>query len=185
VGSLAAASGDQTAAFAVTVDNPLPAGVTEIDNTASIADDGTHGADPTPADNSGSDTTPVLDGLYYTVAPCRLVDTRGAVGVPYGSPALPALSTRTFVAAGQCGVAAGARALSFNITVTLATAAGNLRLYGAGVAPPLVSTINYVAGQTRANNGVVALGAAGDFVVQSGQPTGTAHVIIDVNGYFQ
>jgi uncharacterized repeat protein (TIGR01451 family) len=185
VGSLAAASGDQTAAFAVTVDNPLPAGVTEIDNTAGIADDGTHGADPTPADNSGSDTTPVLDGLYYTVVPCRLVDTRGAVGVSYGGPALPALSTRTFVAAGQCGVAVGARALSFNIVATEGTATGHLRLYGAGATPPLVSTINYAAGQTRANNGIVILGAAGDFVVQSSQPTGTVHVIIDVNGYFQ
>jgi uncharacterized repeat protein (TIGR01451 family) len=185
VGSLAAASGNQTAAFAATVDNPLPAGVAEIDNTASIADDGTHGADPTPADNSGSDTTPVLDGLYYTVVPCRLVDTRGAVGVPYGGPALPAQSTRTFVATGQCGVAAGAKALSFNIVATQGTATGHLRLYGAGVTPPLVSTINYAAGQTRSNNGIVILGAAGDFVVQSGQPTGTVHVIIDVNGYFQ
>jgi uncharacterized repeat protein (TIGR01451 family) len=185
VGSLGGASGNRTADFAVTVDNPTPASVTEIDNTASISDDGTHGADPTPADNSGSDTTPVLEGLYYTLAPCRLVDTRDAAGVPYGGPALAAQATRTFVAAGQCGVAAGAKALAFNVTVTLATTAGNLRLYGAGVTPPLVSTINYIAGQTRANNGVVALGAAGDFVVQSVQASGTVHVIIDVSGYFQ
>ncbi len=58
VGNLAAgASGSAT--FAVTVVTPLPAGVTQIANTATIADDGTNGADPTPANNSSSDTTPV------------------------------------------------------------------------------------------------------------------------------
>jgi len=181
VGSLAAASGNQTASFAVTVDSPLPVGVTQIANTATIADDGTKGADPTPANNSGSDTTPVLDGLYYTLAPCRLVDTRNPDG-PYGGPALTGLSTRTFVAVGRCGVPVGATALSVNVAVTLSTAAGNVRMYQAGIAPPLVSAINYGAGQTRSNNGVVSLGTAGDFVVRS---SGTVHLIIDVNGYFQ
>jgi uncharacterized repeat protein (TIGR01451 family) len=185
VGSLAAGGGNQTATFAVTVDNPLAASVTQIDNTASIADNGANGADPTPGNNSGSVITPVLDGLYYTVVPCRLVDTRTAGGVPYGGPALNALSTRTFVVAGQCGVPAGAKALKFNIAVTLGTVTGHLRLYPAGVAPPFVATINYGGGQTRSNNGIVPLGAAGDFVVQSGQPTGTVEVIIDVFGYFQ
>ncbi len=184
VGSLAAGGGSQTATFAVTVADPLPSGVTAINNTATIADDGANGADPTPANNSGSDSTPVLDGLYYTLVPCRLLDTRNPNG-PYGGPALSALSSRTFVAGGQCGVPAGAKALSFNITVTLATAQGNLRVYPAGVASPLVSVINYLADQNRANNGVVGLGATGDFVVESGQATGTVQVIVDVNGYFQ
>jgi uncharacterized repeat protein (TIGR01451 family) len=184
VGSLAAASGNQTATFAVTVDNPLPGSVSEIANTATIADDGAMGADPTPANNSGSDTTPVRTGLYYTVAPCRLVDTRDAPGA-YGGPALDGASTRVFVAAGRCGVPAGATALSINLTVTQGTAAGDLRVYRADIAPSLFSVINYTAGQTRANNGLVALGPAGDFIVQSDQPTGTVHVIIDVNGYFR
>jgi uncharacterized repeat protein (TIGR01451 family) len=184
IGTVAAASGPLTATFAVTIDNPLPGGATEITNTATIADDGSRGADPTPADNSGSDTTPLRRGLYYTVAPCRLLDTRNAAG-PFGGPALNGPSTRTFTAVGQCGVPAGATALSFNITVTQGTAAGDLRVYRADIAPSLFSVINYAANQTRANNGVVVLGAAGDFVVQSDQPTGTVEVIIDVNGYFQ
>ena len=58
VGNLAAgASGSVT--FAVNVVTPFPAGVTEINNTASIADDGANGADPTPANNSATDNTPV------------------------------------------------------------------------------------------------------------------------------
>ena len=48
-----------TAIFAVNVDNPLPAGVTEIGNTVTIGDDGANGPDPTPGNNSSSDTTPV------------------------------------------------------------------------------------------------------------------------------
>ena len=68
---------------------------------------------------------------------------------------------------------------------TLGAAAGYVSVYSAGIAPPLVSVINYVAGQTRSNNGVVGLGPGGDFVVQSGQATGTVHVVIDVNGYFK
>jgi uncharacterized repeat protein (TIGR01451 family) len=58
VGSLAA-GGTGSATFAVTLINPLPAGITQVSNTASVADDGTNGTDPTPANNSGSDTTPV------------------------------------------------------------------------------------------------------------------------------
>jgi uncharacterized repeat protein (TIGR01451 family) len=184
VGAVVGASGNLTATFAATVDNPLAGGVSQIANTASIADDGTHGADPAPGNNSASDTTPVLSGLYYTVAPCRLLDTRGAAG-PYGGPPLGALSTRAFVAAGRCGVPPEATALSFNITVTQSTAAGDLRVYPGDIPPALVSVINYAAGQTRANNGLTTLGAAGDFIVQSDQPTGTVEVILDVNGYFR
>lgn len=58
-GSVPGGSSDNSATFAVTVVNPVAAGVTQLSNTASLADDGTHGADPTPANNSASDTTPV------------------------------------------------------------------------------------------------------------------------------
>jgi len=184
VGAVVAGDGNHTATFTVTVANPLSGTVTQIDNTATIADDGTNGTDPNPGNNTGSDSTPVRFGFFYTLTPCRLVDTRNPNG-PYGGPALAALSTRTFVAAGQCGVPANVKAVSFNLTLTQGTAAGDVRLYPAGIATPPVSVINYVAAQTRANNGIVGLGVAGDFVVRSDQQTGTVQVILDVNGYFQ
>ena len=84
----------------------------------------------------------------------------------------------------RANVPADAVALSYNITVTQGTASGDLRVYRTGITPPLVSTINYRAGQTLANNGVVVLGAAGDFVIQS-DSAGSVQVIIDVNGYFK
>jgi uncharacterized repeat protein (TIGR01451 family) len=59
VGALAGGGGSGSATYAVTVDTPLPAGITQLDNSANIADDGTNGADPTPNNNSDSDTTPV------------------------------------------------------------------------------------------------------------------------------
>jgi hypothetical protein len=67
----------------------------------------------------------------------------------------------------------------------LSDAAGDLRLYPAGTGLPLVSAINYRSGQTRANNAVTPLGAAGDLTVHVDQPSGAVHVILDVSGYFQ
>jgi hypothetical protein len=94
-------------------------------------------------------------------------------------------ASRTFVAANQCGIPATARSLSANVTVTSASAGGYLTLYPNGVSQPIVSTTNYRAGQTRANNAIVVLGPAGDFVVYCGQASGTIDFILDVNGYFQ
>jgi large repetitive protein len=58
IGAVVAGGGNQTASFAVTVVTPLPAGVTQISNTASIADDGTNGTDSNPANNTSTDNTP-------------------------------------------------------------------------------------------------------------------------------
>jgi hypothetical protein len=126
---------------------------------------------------------PVPPG-FFTVTPCRLIDTRNAAG-EYGGPAIQAGTDRTFdVVAGACGIPATARAVSVNVTVTGATGAGNLRLFPAGVTPPGVSTINYVANVTRANNAVVQLGELGEVAVRVA-PAGAVHLILDVNGYFQ
>jgi len=65
------------------------------------------------------------------------------------------------------------------------TAPGNLRVYPGGTPVPASSTLNYAAGQTRANNATVSLGPAGDVAVYCGQAAGTADFILDVNGYFE
>ena len=59
IGALAAGIPEASATFAVTVDNPLPAGVIATSNAASIADDGANGDDPDTGNNSTSDTTPL------------------------------------------------------------------------------------------------------------------------------
>jgi hypothetical protein len=122
-------------------------------------------------------------GRLYTVAPCRVVDTRNPLG-PLGGPALSANTTRTFTVTGACGIPAGAGSIAVNVTATQATSAGNFRLYPAGVLMPGSSSVNYSPGQTRANNGVYALSSAGQITVYCQQTSGTAHVILDVTGWF-
>jgi hypothetical protein len=120
---------------------------------------------------------------FYTVPPCRLIDTRNPNG-PYGGPALGANMSRTFVFAGRCRTSPTAGAVSLNVTVTGASAAGNIKVAPGGLVLPNTSTLNYRALDTRANNAIIATGAGGDIVIYCGQSTGSAHVIVDVNGYF-
>jgi len=122
-------------------------------------------------------------GFLYTVTPCRVIDTRMPDG-PWGGPMLPALGTRTVTISGQCGIPSGAMAVSANVTVTGGTADGYLTVYPTGVAP-LESTINYRAGQTRANNAVLNLGPNGEVIVKNGESTGSVNFLIDVTGYFR
>ena len=68
VGPLAGGGAGATRTYAVTVVDPIPVGVTQVSNTASVADDGTNGPDPTPANNSASDTTPVVAAPDLTIA---------------------------------------------------------------------------------------------------------------------
>ena len=115
---------------------------------------------------------------FFTLTPCRVVDTRLA-----GGPLVAGIE-RTFTFAGTCGIPSTAVAVSINVAVAQATTAGNVRLYPAGSAVPMSSTINYAAAQTRANNAVVGLSAAGELAAQC-QPAGSADLIVDVNGYFE
>jgi hypothetical protein len=125
---------------------------------------------------------PTPASRYFTLSPCRVVDTRDA---PSGGPALAAGTDRVFTIAGACGVPATARAVSVNMAVTGATAAGNLRLYPAETTTPLVSSINYPAEQTRSNNAIISLNLAGKISVRCTQASGTAYFILDVSGYFE
>ncbi|MGH9367862.1 MAG: hypothetical protein ACRD3M_09340, partial [Thermoanaerobaculia bacterium] len=136
--------------------------------------------------NAGTPTptpTPGPSLAFYSLVPCRLVDTRNA---SLGGPALSGGTTRTFSAAGSCAIPGTAKALVVNVTVTQPTAAGDLRLFPAGSPLPLASVIAYRAGQTRAGNAVVGLSAAGAFSVRCDQAIGTTtQFVLDVAGYFQ
>jgi hypothetical protein len=118
----------------------------------------------------------------YTVTPCRVLDTREA---PWGAPLAAGTDNVFLVEGSACGIPSTAVAVSLNVTATQPTSAGHLRLYPAGETRPLASTVNYVAGQTRANNAITPLGPGGDLAVYVGQASGTVHVIIDVTGYFE
>jgi chitinase len=158
------ATAEPVETFFVNLSNPANATIVDGQGQATVVDD-----DPIS---------------FYTVPPCRLVDTRDPDG-PLGGPALAARTDRVFGIVGSCELPATAKAVSVNLTVASPATAGHLRLYPAGTPRPLASTINYSTGQTRANNGIVPLNAAGEIAVYCGQASGTAHFILDVNGYFE
>ena len=121
---------------------------------------------------------------FYTLKPCRVFDTRVRGAETTGVPLTCGVDYDFTMVGGTCGVPSGAKAVSLNLTVAAPSAQGNVRLFASGTPAPLVSTVNYLAGLTRANNAVGPLSGAGKLSVRCG-PSGTTHVIVDVNGYFR
>lgn len=118
---------------------------------------------------------------YFTISPCRLVDTRTT-----HPPALAAQSTRTFVATGSCGVPSTAKAVSVNLTAVGPASPGFVTLFPGNGLAPSASSLNFSSGQTRGNNAIVLLATdgAGTIGVRNGS-AGTVHFVLDVNGYFR
>jgi hypothetical protein len=120
---------------------------------------------------------------FYTLPPCRLLDTRDSPG-PLGGPYLAALTQRGFPIALTCGLPATARAISGNATVVAADGFGYVVLFP-GDAAPFTTTINYRPGQVRGNNFVVGVTPTGSLSIGCGAQSGRVDVIVDVNGYFE
>ena len=79
------------------------------------------------SDGSGEfDYTLTLSASYFTVAPCRVADTRNPPG-PSGGPPLSANTIRSFPVAGICGIPASAAGVAINIAVFAPTDGGDLR----------------------------------------------------------
>jgi len=145
--------------------------------------------------------TDISDAIpFVAIAPCRIADTRGLFGFAgqAGPPIVASNSTRTFqitgapatVPAPPNGCAANsiptsAAAVSFQFTIVSPTADGNLIAWDGGVAPQ-VSVLNWPAGTVALGNGtIVPLSVSGQLSVRLNMAFGqTAHVVIDVNGYF-
>jgi hypothetical protein len=126
---------------------------------------------------------PPRSASFYTVAPCRAVDTRLPPG-PFGGPPVEANGKRSFTLAGRCGIPAAAKAVALNVTVLDAEAPGQLTLHG-GLETPLASAISYRSRAARANNGVFPLGSGGTLTVSCEQNSGGVNVLLDVSGYFE
>jgi hypothetical protein len=123
---------------------------------------------------------------FYTLTPCRLADTRDTAG-PYGGPALASGVARSFDLANRCGVPAAARAVSLNITVVSPVTGGHVVGYAGGSAAPGTSVLSFSAGQLRADNTVLPVSQDGKatLTVKANLTSGSAQLILDVNGYFQ
>jgi predicted RNA-binding protein with TRAM domain len=123
---------------------------------------------------------------YFPVTPCRVFDTRVSSGNEAGAPVLSAGESRLFAITGKCGVPADAKAISANLTVVGATAAGDLRVIAGNLSSTITSALSIPVSRARANNAIVQLSTSGDGTIAVINSTsGPVHVILDVNGHFR
>ncbi len=136
-------------------------------------------------DIDGYFTTPGSSTLaFFSLPPCRIVDTRGANG-PLGGPILANGHIRDFpILQSSCDIPSYAQAYSLNFTAIPKNQQrlNYLTAWPAGTAQPVVSTLNAPTGVTTANAAIVPAGTSGDIdVYPSGNDT---DLLIDINGYF-
>jgi hypothetical protein len=118
---------------------------------------------------------------FYTLTPCRVVDTRLADG-PLGGPIMSGNTSRSFpVLSGSCGIPATSQAYSLHATVVPSGSLGYLTVWPTGVAQPVVSTLNAFDAQIRSNSLIPPAGTDG---AVSAYVTDTTQLIFDINGYF-
>jgi hypothetical protein len=127
--------------------------------------------------------TSAVAGTFNTVAATRFLDTRYGVGL---TGAFVANTPRTFQIAAFGGIVPlTAIAVTGNLTVTDASNGWAVFLGPTALAAPTTSTINFVKGQTKANNVTVALASDGSlsatFISTAGS---TTDLVFDVTGYF-
>ncbi len=120
---------------------------------------------------------------FYPLAPCRIADTRTAIG-PLGGPALLESISRTFpiLSATGCGIPATAKAYSLNFTAVPKGPLWYLSTWPAGQQMPVVgSTLNNPKGTVVATAAIVPAGSGGGIDVFA---TNATDLVIDINGYF-
>jgi hypothetical protein len=120
---------------------------------------------------------------FYTLTPCRILDTRPPVNNPIGAD-----NGRWMQIAGTCGIPLTAKAVALNVTVVLPTSQGFLSLYPSPPGYPAPNyTVAFGAGTVRAASTVVGLNADGTLDVFCAMPSGQGQTdyILDVSGYFQ
>ena len=118
---------------------------------------------------------------YYTVPPCRLLDTR------LSAPPIRAGTSLAFGVGGVCGVPASAKAVVLNVTAVDPSATGHFRIAPTGTGVPSTSVLNFVAGRTQAAGPVISVLGLNDaatlycFMATAGR----THAVVDVFGYFE
>jgi hypothetical protein len=126
-------------------------------------------------------TRPLAADSFYTVTPCRILDTRSS-----NSP-LPTNIPTVFGVTGICGIPAAASSVSFNVTLVPQTVSVDLGMCQGDLSA--VPGTNVVSSQ-----GAIAAAAAVAPLSNDGQGTvrviansvsmGATDLILDVNGYF-
>jgi hypothetical protein len=117
---------------------------------------------------------------FYTVEPCRLLDTR------YASP-LGSGTVKTVSLFDACGIPVGARAIAANVTVPGPAVSGSVSIYPGNYPILGTDTIHFTAGRTIANNATLPLSTDGTgtlAAIANFAGGGTVDLVIDVAGYY-
>jgi hypothetical protein len=141
------------------------------------------GTDGTATGSATLHVNPLPGDTYHAVAPARLLDTRNGTGGLSGP--LASHVAETFSVTGGV-VPVGATAVTGNLTVTGQSSFGYLFIGPVATNNPTSSTLNFPAGDNRANAVTVALGTGGTLSITlvALLTTGTADAVFDVTGYF-
>lgn len=122
---------------------------------------------------------PSAPSSFYTVAPCRVLDTRSE-REPWASA-----ERRRVALGGHCGVPAAAKAVAVNVTAVASTGPGHFSFWPVGQPLPVASAVHFPAGQTRASAAILPLADDATLLAEprvGGE--GTVHLVLDVTGYF-
>ena len=122
---------------------------------------------------------------FFTVSPCRVLDTRNPVG-PLGGPSLPTNSDRVFVIAAQCGIPSDAVAIASNHTVIPGGSAGSISVFPGNGITTGTDSVAFPAQRIRALAAIdtLATDGAGSLKVRNNSAS-PINYILDVTGYFR
>jgi len=122
---------------------------------------------------------------FYSLTPCRLVDTRQAEG-ELGGPRLQVQTPRDFPLLSSACIPSGLHPLAYSLNFTVVPnpsgqPLGYLTVWPTGDTQPVVSTLNNPTATVVANGAIVPAGTNGDIEVYA---YNTTDLLIDINGYF-
>jgi hypothetical protein len=151
----------------------LVAGLTTLPSGASLA----------PGAGRTGHLTATVAATYVPLSPSRITDTRSGSGYPNAGGTLGAGGSINVQVTGAGGVpTTGVTAVVVNVTVVGPTASSYVTLFPEGTTQPVVSNLDFTAGETLANLATVPLGNQGGFTVYN--YVGSVNVVIDVEGYY-
>ena len=129
----------------------------------------------------GTEVGPPAGGAsyeYLPVDPTRVIDTRDTAGQRL---AAGATLTVDLSALAPTQVGTGATAVALNVTAAGPATAGYLTVWPCGGDPPLASSVNFLAGQTRGAQATTLLGPGRTMCIFSNAAT---DVVVDLQGVF-
>jgi hypothetical protein len=122
---------------------------------------------------------------FYPVLPYRVLDSSSGRGL---SGAFATGTVRALTVGGSggtAGVPTTARGIAGNLTVVAPTSSGYAFAAPSITPPPKSSTVNTNRGATAANGLDVALASNEMALIWWGATGSTAHLVLDINGYWQ